>query len=432
MIAAIELPSHEKTGCLPTEPTTCDATGLGRGVLIDLILKTIYQHGPQPGVALADSMRLPLSTIQPLLSEQRRMHVLEVVGSDPTVLGEGAYVYSLTEEGDRRTQIALERNTYVGPAPVPFSDYAASVHSQSIHGVRVTETDLKAAFRDLILTSDLADEIGPAVNAGTSIFFFGAPGNGKTAIATRITRILGDAIYVPYAIEAEGSIIEFFDPVVHTPMEDENRRVDRRWLLIQRPTVVVGGELSMADLDLTYSTIRRTYEAPYQMKANCGMFLIDDFGRQQIRPEELLNRWIVPLESRIDFLRLQTGSKLEVPFDELIVFSTNLDPRDLADEAFLRRIKYKISVEDPTLPQFYAIFKRAAEAFDIEFNENGFRYLIETYYQKVGRPYRAVHPRDLLDQVVALARYKGLRPTMSKAMIDRVVRTYFARPGENI
>jgi len=430
VLANIELLAEEQTGCCPVEPVTPEATGLNQGMLVDLILKTLYQRGPQTGAALAASMHLPLSTLQAVLSDQRRLHALEVTGSDRSVFGDGGYVYALTGDGDAQAQRALMRSAYIGPAPVPFEDYVASVQAQSISSVRVSEDQLEAALEDLVISPELADEVGPAVNARSSIFFFGPPGNGKTSIATRITRLLGDAIYVPYAIEAQGSIVEFFDPVVHEPVSNGDERYDRRWVKVDRPTVVVGGELTMEDLDLVYSPIRRTYEAPYQMKANGGMFLIDDFGRQHVSPHQLLNRWIVPLENRVDFLTLQTGTKLEVPFDELIVFSTNLDPQDLADEAFLRRIKYKIHVEDPTLEEFHEIFERAASSFSIDFDEDSFTYLVNHHYRAVSRPLRSVHPRDLLDQLVALAQYKGERPAMTPEMLDKVVRTYFAQPGD--
>jgi predicted ATPase with chaperone activity len=432
VLAELDLFSDPRVGTSPPEPISVEATGLERGMLIDLMLKTLHQGGPQAGNAVARAMHLPIGAIHEILADQRRLHTIEVLGSDRTEFGEGAYIYTLTEEGEQRTQRALARTTYVGPAPVTFEDYVASVQAQSIKGVRITEAQLKESLSDMVVSDKLADEIGPAVNARSSIFFFGPPGNGKTSVASRITTLLGDAVYIPYAIETKGSIIEFFDPVVHTAVENSGTKYDRRWLKVKRPTVVVGGDLTMADLDLVYSPIRRSYEAPYQMKANCGMFLIDDFGRQAMSPQQLLNRWIVPLESRVDFLTLQTGTKLEVPFDELIVFSTNLDPADLVDEAFLRRIKYKIFVEDPSPEAFHDIFVQAAESFNIEFNEDAYHYLIETYYRGVGRPARAVHPRDLLDQVVALCRYKGWPPEMTRSMMDSVVRTYFAQPTQRM
>lgn len=425
MLAEADIFGEVMTPCMPVERLSLEATGLDEDMLIDLVLKTIYQRGPQTGFRLADHLKMPLSTLQDVLADQRRVHVLEVLGSDRNAFGDGAYIYALTEEGSHRSQKALARSAYVGPAPVPFEDYAASVQSQSIKGVRVGPDDLARALSDLTLSEQLLDEVGPALNAATSIFFFGAAGNGKTSLATRVSRLLGDPIYVPYAIEVEGSIVEFFDPVSHVPVHNEDQRFDRRWMKVQRPTVIVGGELTLEALDLHFNSNRRTYQAPYQMKANCGMFLIDDFGRQATNPHQLLNRLIVPLEQRVDYLTLMTGTKLEVPFDEIVMFSTNLQPADLADEAFLRRIKYKIHLEDPTPMQFREIFERAASEFAIEFDEVGFDHLVKSHYEAAGRSFRAVHPRDLLDQVVALGRYKGLTPTMDPEMIDRVARTYF-------
>lgn len=426
MLAEVEFFEEEFTGCLPVERTTFEATGLDQDLLIDLILKTIYQRGPQNGYQLSDHLRLPLSAIQEFLAEQRRLHVLEVLGSDRREFGDGAYIYALTDEGGKRANKALARSAYVGPAPVTFEEYVASVNAQSVQGIRVDAADLAEQLSDLTINESVLDEIGPAVNAASSIFFFGAPGNGKTSVATRIVRLLGEEIYVPYAIEVEGSIIEFYDPVVHLQVENGDQKYDRRWMKIQRPAVVAGGELTMDSLDLHFSESRRTYQAPYQMKANCGMFLIDDFGRQAMNPHQLLNRLIVPLEQRVDYLTLMTGTKLEVPFDEIVIFSTNLDPSDLADEAFLRRIKYKIHLEDPSPVEFRQIFQGACQNFHIPFDGQGFDHLISKHYKRVGRPFRAVHPRDLLDQMSALSRYKGTEPAMTPDMIDRVVRTYFA------
>ncbi|HEX6510207.1 MAG TPA: ATP-binding protein, partial [Chloroflexota bacterium] len=285
------------------------------------------------------------------------------------------------------------------------------------------------AFYDLVLHGDVVNEIGPAVNAGQSLFFYGAAGNGKTALATRITKAMGDEVYVPYAIDVDGSIIEFYDPVCHIASSEQDDTLDPRWVRIRRPTVVTGGELKLESLDLQYSGLRKTYEAPFQMKANTGMFLIDDFGRQQMTTADLLNRWIVPLELRVDFLKLQTGRKLEVPFDELLVFSTNLDPSQLVDEAFLRRIKYKVKARDPSREMFRQIFQGACITYNVPFDDEGFDYLVQEHYVKTGRPFRGVHPRDLLDQLVALARYIEEPPRMSRKLLDSVVNTYFIAPS---
>jgi predicted ATPase with chaperone activity len=419
-------PAEDSQAIMPLEPISLDRTGLEEDLVVDLLLKMIYQRGPQTGYQLSDHLRLALAAIQPLLAEQRHLHVLEVLGSDGSAYGDGAYIYQLTEKGGQRAQKALTKSGYVGPAPVPFEEYAASVHAQSIRNLRVDEPLLTTNLSDLVINPRTLAEVGPALNSCSSIFFYGAPGNGKTSIASRIVRLLGPPIFVPHAIDLEGSIMEFFDPVAHLPVPFAERRFDRRWIKVQRPAVVAGGELTADALDVHFNQQRRTYQPPQQMKANCGMFFVDDFGRQAMNPHQLLNRLIVPLEHHVDYITLMTGTKLEVPFDEIVVFSTNLKPAELADEAFLRRIKYKIHLEDPTLAEFREIFLANCRDFEIEFQEASFQYLVSTHYQQAGRPFRAVHPRDLLSQILALSRYRGLAPAMTSDVIDLVVRTYFA------
>ncbi len=412
-----------EVGYVPRSAQNLEETGLSSSLIDDLLLKRLFQGGPQTAGDIADSLALPFLLILHNLNELRRLHHTHVLGS--AGYGERNYIYTLTEEGEARAKSAFDRNRYDGPAPVPLSAYVQSVEAQTVRGVVVTRHDVTEAFHDLVLHDALINEIGPAINAGQSLFFHGAAGNGKTALATRITRAMGSAVYVPHAIETEGSIIEFFDPVSHLPVPDDARDVDPRWVKIHRPTVVVGGELKLENLDLNYNPTRRTYEAPFQLKANTGMFLIDDFGRQQMSPAELLNRWIVPLELRVDFLKLQSGRKIEVPFDELLVLSTNLDPTSLMDEAFTRRIKYKVHARSPDESMFREIFVAACDQFGVPFNQEGFDYLIERHYRKIGREFRGVHPRDILDQLVALCRYIEEPPRMDPELIDAVVHTYF-------
>jgi predicted ATPase with chaperone activity len=410
-------------GFVPRAAENLEQTGLTSSLIDDLLLKRLYQGGPQTAGDIADKLALPFLLVLHNLNELRRLHHTHVLGA--AGYGERNYIYTLTDEGEERARSAMERNRYDGPAPVPLSAYVESVAAQTVRGVTVTKADVREAFHDLVLHEAVINEIGPAINAGQSLFFHGAAGNGKTALATRITRAMGSPVYVPYAIESEGSIIEFFDPVSHVPTTDDNHNVDPRWIRIQRPTVVVGGELKLENLDLNFSPTKRTYEAPFQLKANTGMFLIDDFGRQQMAPSELLNRWIVPLELRVDFLKLQSGRKIEVPFDELLVLSTNLDPTSLMDEAFTRRIKYKVHARNPDLEMFREIFVMASQQFGVPFDQAGFDYLIDTHYRKVGREFRGVHPRDILDQLVALCRYIEEPPRMDPELLDAVTHTYF-------
>jgi predicted ATPase with chaperone activity len=294
----------------------------------------------------------------------------------------------------------------------------------------------------------MLDKIGPAANSARSLFLYGPPGNGKTTIAEGIANMLGGAILIPYAIEIDGQIIKVFDPLNHRPIEQPvasqpapagaafgqsasaaPRQPDRRWVLCKRPQVVVGGELILEQLELIFDPVAKVYEAPYQLKANGGLFLIDDFGRQKCRPQDLLNRWIVPLEKKVDYLALQTGKKLQVPFDVLIVFSTNLSPKDLVDDAFLRRIRHKIEVANPSPDEFREIFRRVCKAKNIPYNDEGLRYLIQEHYLKVRRDLRACHPRDLCDQMLDEAKYRSVAPVMSKDLIDRACEAYFVKLG---
>jgi hypothetical protein len=292
---------------------------------------------------------------------------------------------------------------------------------------------LKKGFTHLIVDDDVLEKLGPAVNAGKAVFLYGPPGNGKTVIADGMGRTLGGDMYMPYALDIDGQIVTLFDPIVHESLEAEaegssviaGAGSDRRWVRIRRPVVMVGGELTLEMLDVTFNPIAKFHEAPIQLKANGGVLLIDDFGRQRVRPEDLLNRWIVPLESRFDYLTLHTGKKFQVPFDTLIVFATNLDPASLADEAFLRRIPYKIPIGDPTLEQFTRIFELNCQRRNLKFHQVMVAYLRRRHYGPLNRPMRACHPRDLLDQITALCRYLGREPAITRNLLDAACDSYF-------
>ncbi len=414
----------------PQRPESIEDTGLPRASVIDLIVRTLYQSTELMGATIAERIALPFPVVSPLLEGLR--HDQEVEVKSQRGIGDAGYVYGITDKGARHARDSMERLTYTGPAPVPLSQYIESVMAQSVRNVVVTQENIRQAFADLIINDDILDMVGPAVNSGSSMFLFGYPGNGKTSIAERITKLMGDDIYVPHAVEVDGALITVFDAINHAPVEEvgpDGQPVrpswDARWVKIERPVVMVGGELTMASLDLLYNDVGKYYEAPLQMKANGGMFLIDDFGRQMVRPTELLNRWIVPLEKRVDFLNLVTGKKLSIPFEQLIVFSTNLDPGDLVDDAFLRRIKFKINVVDPDEDQFRAIFKFMCNRRNVPFDENAFRYMIDTYYVPRDRPLRMCHPRDIIDQIIAIAKYKMVPATMTQSLMDRACDTYF-------
>ena len=418
----------------PRRPTTVEETGLSRVFLSEHVVRTVYFAGEITGTGVAEAVGLPFpGVLDGQIEALRRENVLDVKGQRG--IGEGGYVLALTDKGATRAHEALAKVQYRGPAPVPLDTYIGAIRAQTNRNVVVTEDNIRDAFSDLLIRDSILDEVGPAVNSGSSMFLFGYPGNGKTSIAERITRLMGDSIYIPFAVETDGAIIKLFDTVLHEPVDapEGGARVgmDRRWVEIRRPTVVVGGELTMAGLDLLYNEIGGYYEAPLQMKANGGMFLIDDFGRQLVRPTDLLNRWIVPLEKRIDFLTLITGKKLSIPFEELIVFSTNLDPTELVDDAFLRRIKFKINVLDPDADQFKAIFQMMARSRNVEFDETGFNYLLEQHYRPTGRPLRMCQPRDILDQLIAIAKYKMREPKMTPELLDMAAGTYFVTMSRN-
>jgi hypothetical protein len=415
------------------EPQSLAQTGLGVGLITDLILKTIYNAGQISGHDIFQQVKLPFSgVVEPMLDFLKREEMVNVIGTRG--VGERGYQYAIVGKGVERVREALGRNQYVGPAPVPLTRWAEQVKVQTVGGQPVRADDVRAALSELVIAPEIVRKIGPAVNSGRSLFLFGPPGNGKTVIARAIARMQKGYVYIPHAIEVDGNIIRMYDKLNHEAVaatandtgsyEIDGRR-DERWVLCMRPVLVVGGELTLNNLDLIYDPQSKHYEAPFQMKAINGMFLIDDFGRQQTRPQDLLNRWIVPLETRIDYLTLHTGKKIEIPFDELIAFSTNLDPKSLVDEAFLRRIRHKIEIKNPSDAEYYQIFQRMAAVRNVPFDQQVFVYLVQEWYIKQKRALRAVHPRDLLDQIVDIANYEGVAPLMTKEMIDRACSSYF-------
>lgn len=420
----------------PAVPMSPDDTGLPTPFLFDMVLRTIYNRGRLTGSEIARDMRLSFGVLSPILPLMRKQLLVDIVGQKGSG-GEAAYEYEIKPpKGNLALQDALDKTSYTGPCPVPFDDYVESIAAQTVRNMVVTRRSIHRAFQDLIITPEVFNEIGPAINSAASIFLFGFPGNGKTSIAERITRLMGDDIYIPYAVEANGQIIKLFDPIVHTKVEPSREPeiqsvflkeagADERYVQIKRPTIVTGGELTMPMLDLKYNEIGKFYEAPLQMKANGGIFMIDDFGRQQVRPMDLLNRWIVPLEKRYDYLTTVNGMKIEVPFDQLLIFSTNLDPNQLADEAFLRRIKFKIEVRDPTEPQWREIWRLVCRNRDIEYDDAGIDYLVEKWYRPTGRPFRMCHPRDILDQMICIGKYNMERVSFTPDLIDAASATYF-------
>jgi predicted ATPase with chaperone activity len=408
-----------------------EATGLNLGFISDLALKIMYFRGQVTGFEIAEELRLPFQTIvQKVLDYLKREQMCEVTGSGG--LGAGTFLYVISSKGSARAREQLERTTYVGAAPVTWDQYVQAMQIQGTRQLQVNPQMMSQALSHLVLNRAVFDKIGPAVNSGKSIFLYGPPGNGKTTIGESIGRmVLGNDMYIPFAVEVDGHIIKVFDEINHVvvPETDTSNNSsgmhDGRWIRIQRPVIMVGGELTMDGLDLVYDTNNKYYEAPFQMKANGGMFLIDDFGRQQIRPRDLLNRWIVPMEKNVDFLALHTGRKIEVPFAVLLVFATNLPPRDLVDEAFLRRIRHKIEITSPSFDEYREIFHIVCSSRDIPDNDPALRYLLQEYYIKKQRKLRGNHPRDLIDQIVDICSYQGTEERLSKELIDKAASAYF-------
>ena len=411
----------------PVEPKSLAETGLPETFVDALVCKYLFSVGEQMGRKIERDLCLPSKPVKNVLATlKKERHVYykaEVMGD---------FQIALSDSGRERARHYLEENMYVGPAPVLLEHYVESVKAQTITGEKPGKEAVRKAFSDILLSEEVLDRLGPAINSGRGLFLYGFPGNGKTTIAERITKSFGQDIWVPYAIYVDGEIIKFYDAENHERVPDDKMGVpkgesyDTRWIKITRPTIVVGGELTMDTLELQYNPHTKITEPSVQLKSNCGTLVIDDFGRQRMAPIELLNRWIVPLEKRYDYLILANGKKIQVPFDQLIIFSTNLEPKDLVDDAFLRRIPYKICVEDPTEEQFRALMEFMAAKFEVPYEVAAVDYLIQTHYKEKDRPFRCCHPRDLLLQILNYAAYHGTEAGMTPENFDAACENYFA------
>ncbi|HMO58027.1 MAG TPA: ATP-binding protein [Roseiflexaceae bacterium] len=412
---------------LPPRPHSIEETGLSLSYISDLTLRALYLIGEMTGHMIIETLHLPWeNVVDQAIAYLRREDMCEVKGAGG--IGERAYRYQITSKGVVRAREIGERSQYLGPAPVTLKAYAEMMRRYTTQDLVITVESIREAFSHLIISEGLLQQIGPAINSGRSIFLFGHAGNGKTSIAEAVAKLFGDPIAIPYALIVDGQVIRIFDPIHHEEIPAPTEQIaqsDRRWVLSKRPIVIAGGELNLASLDLVFNEESKFYEAPLQVKANGGLFLIDDFGRQQMRPRDLLNRWIVPLEKRIDYLTLHTGKKIDVPFDQLIIFSTNIEPKQLVDEAFLRRIRYKIEVGNPTLAEFREIMRRVCQVKGVPYSDDGLRYLIEHEYRRRNMELRACHPRDLIDQLIDIARFVRTAPVMSRELLSAASKSYF-------
>lgn len=413
----------------PREPMSIEETGVSRVLLESLALKLLLQVGSAAGREIGRRLCLPFGLLEPLLNDLRTRQLVFHERQAPL----NDYYYTLTDSGRDRAIAATKTSAYVGPAPVPLEDYILAVEAQTIRAEAVQRQQLVQAFSDISVEAALLDVLGPAVNSGAGLFLYGAPGNGKTTLAKRITRCFGRNVWIPHALIEDGQVIKLFDSAIHTPAHDEGEDsclltetgVDPRWIKIRRPTAIVGGELTMDNLEIRHDPVSNVSEASLQLKSNCGCLLIDDFGRQRIEPTELLNRWIIPLENRCDYLTLASGKKVQTPFDQLIIFSTNLEPHELADEAFLRRIPYKIEVTDPSVDEFRALFRASCESVGCAYRPEAVDYLLQKHYHPRKMPLRRCHARDLLMQVRNFCAYQGNPVELRPDYLDRAVGAYF-------
>lgn len=406
----------EKAGLTPTDVES-------------LILKQLLISGTTTGRKIAEQIKLPFGIMKDVINGLKQQMLVNYKAQASM----GDFEHELTTEGEKRARWHVDRCTYCGAAPVPLRDYIQSVERQSVKHVRPKLADLCNAFSDLSLPPATISQIGQAVHSGRGLFLYGQPGNGKTSIAERVIRAVGQTIWVPRTITITGEIIRVFDPASHVEAPPENTghllelaRYDRRWVRIKRPSIVVGGELRMEQLDVMSNSSTGISESPVQMKANGGALVIDDFGRQRISTAELINRWIVPLEKGIDFLTLPSGRQIQIPFDPILIFSTNFDPSKLVDEAFLRRIPYKIEVTDPSPGEFRDLVKSWCEKLGIEYQEDALEHLLTRHYGEAGRPFRYSHPRDLLQQVKTYCEFHELPVVLTDKAVDAAAKNYFA------
>jgi hypothetical protein len=424
---------------MPRAPQALEATGVGLDLVLQLVTKTLYFAGELSGTELAYRLGVLFSVVEPCIALLKRERHCEIAGGG--AVGAASYRYRLTEAGRARAMLLLQHSQYVGYVPVPLEQYLEYMHCfVRDHPMSVARETIQRAFSHLVLSDRVLDQLGPAIAAWHSLFVYGPPGNGKTVISEAIRNVLTGDIAIPHALTIDGHVVRMFDPVIHErvdPDEDalglqRQPDVDYRWVRCRRPRVTVGGELTLESLELGYSPSTGLYRAPLQALANGGVLVIDDFGRQHASPRDLLNRWIVPLESRVDYLTLQTGQKFHLPFEAFVVFATNLNPSDLVDEAFLRRIQYKVLAESPTVEEFTQIFENYCKARGLRFEPKLVKTLIETEIRPREVKLRGCQPRDLIEHALSLAHYFNRKRELTEELLSAACAGYFVSDERDV
>jgi predicted ATPase with chaperone activity len=426
----------EEQGFAPPVPQALEDTGLSSSVLEQLILKLLYSRGELLGRELSEALGLKFSLIEEIVEFLKRQH--QILAKKSLGMGNSTSLFALTETGRNHARECMESNQYTGPAPVPLYEYTQVVRRQRRADGWLTPEALEAAYRRMVVTPRILAQIGPAVSSGNSFLIYGQPGNGKTFLAEALGNLDDSCIYIPYALDCQGTIVQVYDPIYHQPVQDAEElsvlalepHHDGRWIKCRRPFIVTGGELTLEMLDLKYNATSKIYDAPYQVKANNGIYLIDDFGRQQCKPAEVLNRWIVPMERRVDYLKFHSGGKMTVPFEAFLIFSTNLRPEQLGDEAFLRRIQYKMLLRSPDEHEFRTIFRQFCEARELSHSESLIERFIEKRYRQTRKAFRRCHPRDVLSHAVNLIHFERRPFELTDDLLDRAFESCFLEATE--